>query len=213
MTYSKALFQQKLPCVCPYAYLCLSILHFPFRWTDKVNCPHQVPLNFASRKTIGGNSHENWSLLRFLPFLVGQKVPAEEPAWKILTDLKDIVDLVVSLVHTDESIAYLNFKISEHRVRLKEVFPDYNLLPKHHYLEHYPQLIRQFGPLVCLRTLRFEAKHSFFLKELLAIQGSSRMCCCLWQSDTNFTWRSRYFYTLKNLLWKCQAFQLFLLSC
>lgn len=121
-----------------------------------------MPLNFVSRKTIGGNSHENWSLLRFFPLLVGQKVPADEPAWKILTDLKDIVDIIVSPVHTEESIAYLNFKISEHRVRLKEVFPDYNLLPKHHFLEHYPQLIRQFGPLRCLWTLRFEAKHSFF---------------------------------------------------
>lgn len=126
--------------------------------------PHPVPLNFASQKTIGGNSHENWSLLRFFPLLVGQRVPAEEPAWEILTDLKDIVYLGVSPFHTEESIAYLNFKISEHRVRLQEVFPDYNLLPNHHYLENYPQLIRQFGPLVCLWTLRFEAKHSFFLK-------------------------------------------------
>lgn len=90
-------------------------------------------------------------------------MPVEEPAWKILTDLKDIVDLIVSPVHTEESIAYLNFKISEHRVELQEVFPDYNnLLPKHHHLEHYPKLIHQFEPLVCLWTLRFEAKHSFF---------------------------------------------------
>lgn len=145
-----------------HAYLNDCILNFPFKWTDKVNRPHPVPLNFVSRKTVGGNSHENWSLLRFFPLLVGQKVPADEPAWKILTDLKDIVDIIVSPVHTEESIAYLNFKISEHRVRLKEVFPDYNLLPKHHFLEHYPQLIRQFGPLRCLWTLRFEAKHSFF---------------------------------------------------
>lgn len=36
------------------------------------------------------------------------------------------------------------------------------------------------------------------------------MCCCLWQSDTNFTWRSRYLCILKNLFWKCQMFQLFL---
>jgi len=144
------------------AYLNEAIRSFPFKWTDKTNCPHPVPLTFASRKTVGGNSHENWSLLRFFPLLVGQKVPTDEPAWKILTDLKDIVDLVVSPVHTEESIAYLNFKISEHRVQLQEVFPDYRLLPKHHFLEHYPQLICQFGPLVCLWTLRFEAKHSFF---------------------------------------------------
>jgi len=139
-----------------------SIKTFPFKWTDKTNCPHPVPLTYSTRRTVGGNSHENWSLIRFLPLLLGQKVPADEPAWNLLTDLKDIVDLVVTPVHTDETIAYLNFKISEHRVRFKEVFPDSNLLPKHHFLEHYPQLIYQFGPLVSLWTLRFEAKHSFF---------------------------------------------------
>lgn len=139
-----------------------AIEDFPYKWTDRTNRPHPVPLTYASRKTIGGNAHENWSLLRFFPLLLGQKVPTDEPAWQLLADLKDIVDLVVSPVQTKESIGYLNFKISEHRVRFKEVFPESNFLPKHHFLEHYPQLICEFGPLVALWTMRFEAKHSFF---------------------------------------------------
>lgn len=139
-----------------------AISSFNFKWADKTNRPHPVALSFASKKSVGGNAHENWSLIRFLPLFVGQSVPCEEPAWHILTDLKDIVDLVVSPVHTEDSIAYLGFKISEHRIKFQEVFPDVNLKPKHHYLEHYPYLIRKFGPLVALWTVRFEAKHSFF---------------------------------------------------
>lgn len=139
-----------------------AISSFNFKWADKTNRPHPVALSFASKKSVGGNAHENWSLTRFLPLFVGQSVPCEEPAWHILTDLKDIVDLVVSPVHTEDSIAYLGFKISEHRIKFQEVFPDVNLKPKHHYLEHYPYLIRKFGPLVALWTMRFEAKHSFF---------------------------------------------------
>lgn len=72
------------------------------------------------------------------------------------------MEVVVSPVQTHESIAYLYFKITEHRVRFKEVLPTSNFLPKHHFLEHYPQLILEFGPLVALWTMRFEAKHSFF---------------------------------------------------
>lgn len=34
--------------------------------------------------------------------------------------------------------------------------------PKHHFVEHYPTLIRCFGPLVHLWTMRFEGKHRFF---------------------------------------------------
>lgn len=104
--------------------------------------------------------HENWTLLRLLPFVIGQIVPEDEPAWQVILDLKDIVELVVAPVHTDETIAYLEAKIYDHRHL--ELFPHIKLLPKHHYLEHYPQMIRCFGPLIALWTMRFEAKHSFF---------------------------------------------------
>lgn len=89
-------------------------------------------------------------------------MPENEPAWLVLMELKDIVELVVALVHTDESISYLKSKIVEHRQRYQELFPGVRLLPKHHYLEHYLQMMRCFGPLVAVWTMRFEAKHSFF---------------------------------------------------
>lgn len=139
-----------------------SILHFEYKWTDKTNKPHTLPQNLTSRKTIGGNAHENWNLLRLIPFLIGHKIPEHEPVWQVLLDLKQIVELVVAPVHSDESLAYLQSKISDHRRRYQEVFPNNKLLPKHHYIEHYAELIKFFGPLVELWTLRFEAKHSFF---------------------------------------------------
>ncbi|KAL2095439.1 hypothetical protein ACEWY4_010158 [Coilia grayii] len=128
----------------------------------KTNRPHEIPRTFSTRKTIGGNCHENWALLRHLPFIIGHLVPDEEMEWQLLMDLKDIVELVVAPTHTDESIGYLEFKISDHRHKYQYLFPDVPLLPKHHFLEHYPQLIRAFGPLVGHWTLQFEAKHSFF---------------------------------------------------
>jgi hypothetical protein len=78
--------------------------------------------------------------------------------------LKDVVALVMSPTHTEESIGHLDSLISEHRHRFSSVFPQQRLIPKHHFVEHYPQLIKAFGPLVSLWTMRFEAKHSFFKK-------------------------------------------------
>lgn len=148
-------------------YLTLDLINtliqtFPFKWGDKTNRPHTIPRSFTSSNTLGGNAHENWALLRFLPFLIGCIVPEDEPAWLVILDLKDIVELVVAPVHTDETIAYLEAKIYDHRQRFLELFPHVKLLPKHHYLEHYPEMIRCFGSLVALWTMRFEAKHSFF---------------------------------------------------
>ncbi|XP_027132715.1 uncharacterized protein LOC113745374, partial [Larimichthys crocea] len=135
---------------------------FPYKWGDKTNCPHVLPQTFQRKHTIGGNAHENWCLLRLLPLMVGALVPVDEPVWQVVLNLKDIVELVVAPVHSAESVGYLECKISEHRKLYLEVFPGQNLLPKHHFLEHYPEMIKCFGPLVALWTMRFEAKHSFF---------------------------------------------------
>lgn len=88
-------------------------------------------------------------------------MPEDEKAWQILMDLKDIVELVVSSKLSEESLCYLESKISDHCQLFTDVFPN-ERLPKHHYLEHYPNLIRCFGPLADLWTMRYEAKHSFF---------------------------------------------------
>lgn len=139
-----------------------AILKFPFKWADRTNKTHVVSQSFSSRNTVGGNAHENWSLLRFLPFLVGSLVPEDEPAWLILMDLKDITELIVAPIHSDDSLAFLEGKILEHRQRYQTLFPHIKLIPKQHYLEHYPQIIKLFGPVIGQWTMRFEAKHSFF---------------------------------------------------
>lgn len=137
------------------------IQHFPYKWSDQTNRPHVIPSHFATKRTVGGNAHENWCLL---PLIIGLKVPEDDEVWQMLMTLKDIVELAVAPVHNEQSICYLGTLISKHRSRFLEVFPQEKLLPKHHFLEHYPELIQEFGPLAALWTMRFEAKHGFFKK-------------------------------------------------
>lgn len=137
---------------------------FPFQHSDKLDRPHSIPQNFASRGTIGGNGHENHTLLRLLPVLIGAKVPEGDKFWEVLMELKDIVELALSHTHTDETIQYMACKILDHRQLLQEVFPSLRLRPKHHFIEHYPHLIKCFGPLVHFWTMRFEGKHKVFKK-------------------------------------------------
>lgn len=139
-----------------------SIRCFPYKWSDKRNCPQPIAPHFNLRKSVGGNAHENWCLLRMMPLMIGDKVPEDKPAWEVLMNLKDVVELVMAPLHTDETIGYMHSKISEHRYRYFEVFPEEKVRPKHHFLEHYPWLTTVYGPLVHFWTMRFEAKHRFF---------------------------------------------------
>lgn len=79
-------------------------------------------------------------------------------------DLKKIVGIVVSNRLSEEALCYLTCKLLDHRLLLISTFPDFRLRPKHHFIDHYPHLIRCYGPLLELWTMRFEAKHSFFKK-------------------------------------------------
>lgn len=85
--------------------------------------------------------------------------------------LKDILELAVSFQFTEDSIQFLDCKISEHRALLREVFPNFKLRPKHHHIEHYPQLMRMYGPLRNVWTIRFEGKHKFFKKVIRDAQN------------------------------------------
>lgn len=148
-----------------------TIKSFPYKWGDKTDCPQAIPIRFSARRSIGGNAHENWTLIRLLPLLIGQKIPLNDPTWSMIMCLKDIVELVVAPTQTEASMSYLDTKISEHRLRLLAVFPQVKLIPKHHFLEHYPALMKMFGPLIEFWTMRFEAKHRYF-KQIVRHMGN-----------------------------------------
>lgn len=45
-----------------------------------------------------------------------------EPAWLVLMDLKDITELVVAPVHSDDALAFLESTVIEHR-QIQRVVP------------------------------------------------------------------------------------------
>lgn len=141
-----------------------AIRQFPYTFSDKADKPQIIPKTSFSRGTTGGNGHENWSLLRLLPLMIGHNIPEGDQSWEILMLLKDTLELVMSAHFTEELIHVLDCKISEHRELVQKTFPNYRLRPKHHFIEHYPQMIQIFGPLVDVWTMRFEGKHKFFKK-------------------------------------------------
>lgn len=104
-----------------------AIRNFPYAFSDKVDQPQKIPKGLISKGTIRGNGHENWSLLRLLPLMIGHSVPEGDEAWETLMLLKDIVEIVMSSHFTDELIHFLDCKISEHRQLLQSAFPNYKL--------------------------------------------------------------------------------------
>lgn len=76
-------------------------------------------------------------------------------------NFKDVVELSLSASFTEETMYFLDCKIAEHRHLFQKVFPNEPIRPKHHYIDHYPQLIQKFVHIADNGPMCFEGKHKF----------------------------------------------------
>ncbi|CAI6356888.1 unnamed protein product [Macrosiphum euphorbiae] len=132
--------------------------NFAFLLIEKLDKPSRVPIKGYN---IGGHAVQNWVFLRFIPLIIGDKINRKDDVWKMITILIQVVGIICSPSICNELLFHLDSLIKKYlsiRVKCFEV----TLRPKHHYLEHYPQLIQVFGPLICVNTLSFEHKHVFY---------------------------------------------------
>lgn len=137
---------------------------FNFNRSDQADKTYKISQNFRKTKTIGGTASMNHSLLRYLPFMIGDLVPNDGSCkfWTLILTLKNIVEITLSPQLTLNMISYLKYEIESHISLFKDIFPDERLKMKHHYIEHYPDAILNYGPLINCWCMRFEAKHKYF---------------------------------------------------
>ena len=81
------------------------------------------------------------TFLRLFPFIVGPMVDLENQYYKFILELIELVNLIFAPVITTLGIEDLKAKIDFHLTQFKVLFPEMNLLPKHHYLIHIPRSI------------------------------------------------------------------------
>lgn len=139
---------------------------FEFKDKDKLDKP---PRKLAQKgkqvKRVKGNAVQVWTLLRFLPLLLCDLVTDKKnPAWVMLLLLIEVVQLITSPIIARSCNNYIDEQIVKYLTLRSQIF-EAPLRPKHHFWEHYAQLILRYGPLMRCSTLRFESKHKFFRSE------------------------------------------------
>jgi hypothetical protein len=134
------------------------------------------PPTLSSLNAIRMSASEMWCFLRNLPLLIGSLIPREQGHWNLLKLLLDIADIVFAPVVSDNLGSFLSHLIAEHHSYFKELFPDRQLLPKHHFLVHYARSLKMIGPPVRYWCMRFEARHQVF-KELARTTNCFKNVC------------------------------------
>ena len=134
---------------------------FNYGFMDKKNRPTHINM-FCSGSGIGLNASQTLCLIRNLPLIFGDVVPEGDTHWHLLLLLLHIVNIVFSPCVTEGMTVFLKHLIEEHHRLFTILYPESTLIPKHHFMIHYPECIRQIGPLVHVWSMRYEAKHKFF---------------------------------------------------
>lgn len=141
-----------------YNYLNVKIQKICFFGKQYLNLPA-----IKKGKRIIGSASEIMKLVLILPLAVSDKIKNHHDlTWNMFLTLREICFILNAPRLSINQTCYLKVLLEEYVEYRKKLFPEFKFTPKHHYILHYPQLIRLYGPLKHLWTLRFESKHRYF---------------------------------------------------
>lgn len=137
---------------------------------DRINSfdygPHEVSnkptTRFLTLSTLENCSYnlsaaEMLCLARYLGEMIGDLVPENIGVWKFYILLREILSIICCPVFEDGIDIYLRGLVREHHEMYLRYFGE--LKPKHHFMIHYPELLKKNGPLVLISALKGERNH------------------------------------------------------
>ena len=81
---------------------------------------------------------EMWCLARLLPLMIGEHVPEDDCRWRLYIMFLTIMDYTFSPNTDKDNIEYVRYLIGNHHIRFCELYPHCSIIPKQHYMIHFP---------------------------------------------------------------------------
>lgn len=114
-------------------------------------------------KKLPGKADEVRHMLFLMPIVLMAVITNfEDPMYLLLSAMINMCRIICAEKITESQRELLNHYIYIYFDFRNQCLPNINLRPKHNFLQHYPDLIKQFGPLKNLSSLHFEHKHQYF---------------------------------------------------
>lgn len=116
---------------------------------------------YFKKKNLGQNASQAYCLMIHAPLIFVEFRDKLSKVWPIMQSLLQCMQIVYSSLIRESDIVRLEQNIKIHLSGLINIFQE-NLLPKHHFFTHYPNVIRKMGPVIHMWMMRFESKHKYF---------------------------------------------------
>lgn len=124
------------------------IAHFPYGRTDAKNRPSEIGDigNVRENNKLRQKALQFFCLFRLLPLMIADLIPEGNAFWQFFLDLRVIGDMLFAQKWTRGLAERYKEKLADHLLRFTQLFPDFRLKPKHHYLTHYATFAKMSGP-------------------------------------------------------------------
>lgn len=130
----------------------IRIRDFNYGELSKRNKPSMMNLD---RKNLGQNASQSHCLFINVPFIFADVKQKLEDIWIGVESLLKCTEIIYSKEISEDDINQLT-------VLWFRGFFKTHLLPKHHFLTHYPEAIRRMSPLIYYWMMRVDSKHQVF---------------------------------------------------
>lgn len=131
---------------------------FNYGELSKKNVPSKVILE---KKNVGQNASQARCLISHLPFILSDFKDKLKPIWLAVESMLQIIQILLSEVISELDLIRLS-DLKKTHLQCYQIYFNQTLKPKHHFLVHYANVIRNMGPVVRFWAMRMEAKHQYF---------------------------------------------------
>ena len=103
-----------------------------------------------------------WCLARLLPLMVGVKIPGGDPHWCNFLLMRTIMDYLFAPVLSPDCCGHLKELINDHHKSFTELYPSCSVIPKMHYMIHYPEMNLRYYACILVAVL---------IRQLIPLKG------------------------------------------
>ncbi|XP_064475511.1 uncharacterized protein LOC135389386 [Ornithodoros turicata] len=134
---------------------------FNYGHHEKKQKPEPLTRHFVQGQTgYKGTASQKWCLFYVFPLVFAELIPEGNEHWEIYLQLRGIVEIIFADELLKDYLAYLQDEIRLFLSAFSAMYPG-KMIPKMHFLLHYPRVISELGPLKQYWCMRFEAKHQY----------------------------------------------------
>lgn len=130
---------------------------FNYGFLSKAYKPSKIRIESNS---LGQSARQLHCLILHMPFIFANYKDIIPHEWSAMIDLISIIRIVFSNRITTNDPNNLNNAVNRHLCFI--ISTGRHLLPKHHMITHYAEVIRRMGPIVKMWMMRYESKHKVF---------------------------------------------------